>query len=84
MRYHQITPAERYTLATLRTQVPRPSNAHIAHIMGAATAARSVVSWRATVPDLTARTAAAKRRNGPMGGAHVPDATASSPRRTGA
>src|SRR5437762_14244560 len=34
MRYHQITPAERYTLATLRKQVPRPSCAEIAELMG--------------------------------------------------
>jgi IS30 family transposase len=33
MRYHQITPAERYTLATLRKQVPTPSCAEIARIM---------------------------------------------------
>src|SRR5204863_5335552 len=32
--YHQITPAERYTLATLRKQVPRLSNAAIARLMG--------------------------------------------------
>ena len=30
MRYHQITPDERYTLAALRAQQPRPSNAEIA------------------------------------------------------
>ena len=34
MKYRQITPEERYTLATLRTQVPRLSNAEIARIMG--------------------------------------------------
>jgi IS30 family transposase len=34
MRYHQITPAERYTLATLRKQVPTPSVAAIARMMG--------------------------------------------------
>ena len=34
MRYHQITPAERYTLATLRKQVPMPSGAEIAELMG--------------------------------------------------
>lgn len=34
MRYHQITPAERYTLATLRKQVPRLSNAAIGRLMG--------------------------------------------------
>ena len=34
MPYHQITPAERYTLATLRKQVPRLSNAAIARLMG--------------------------------------------------
>lgn len=34
MHYHQITPAERYTLATLRKQVPTPSSAAIARIMG--------------------------------------------------
>src|SRR5512140_2653124 len=33
MRYHQITPEERYTIARLRTQVPRPSNATIARIL---------------------------------------------------
>jgi len=32
--YHQITPAERYTLATLRKQVPALSNAEIARLMG--------------------------------------------------
>jgi IS30 family transposase len=32
--YHQITPAERYTLATLRKQVPSLSNAAIARLMG--------------------------------------------------
>lgn len=32
--YHQITPAERYTLATLRRQVPALSNAAIARLMG--------------------------------------------------
>jgi len=32
--YHQITPAERYTLATLRKQVPALSNAAIARLMG--------------------------------------------------
>jgi len=34
LHYHQITPAERYTLATLRKQVPRLSNAAIARLMG--------------------------------------------------
>lgn len=34
MAYHQITPAERYTLATLRKQVPAPSTAAIARLMG--------------------------------------------------
>lgn len=34
MDYHQITPAERYTLATLRKQVPALSNAAIARLMG--------------------------------------------------
>ena len=34
MAYHQITPAERYTLATLRKQVPALSNAAIARLMG--------------------------------------------------
>lgn len=34
MRYHQITPAERYTLATLRKQVPALSMAAIARLMG--------------------------------------------------
>lgn len=34
MRYHQITPAERYTLATLRKQVPALSIAEIARLMG--------------------------------------------------
>src|SRR5438477_53372 len=34
MHYHQITPAERYMLATLRKQVPTPSSAAIARIMG--------------------------------------------------
>lgn len=33
MPYHQITPAERYTLATLRKQVPRLSCAEIARLM---------------------------------------------------
>ena len=34
MAYLQITPAERYTLATLRKQVPALSNAAIARLMG--------------------------------------------------
>ena len=34
MRYHQITPEERYTLATLRKQVPALSMAAIARMMG--------------------------------------------------
>lgn len=34
MRYHQITPDERYTLAALRAQQPRLSNAAIARRMG--------------------------------------------------
>jgi IS30 family transposase len=34
MPYTQITPAERYTLATLRRQVPALSNAAIARLMG--------------------------------------------------
>lgn len=34
MSYIQITPEERYTLATLRKQVPRLSNAEIARMMG--------------------------------------------------
>lgn len=34
MRYHQITPAERYTLATLLKQVPALSIAQIARLMG--------------------------------------------------
>ena len=34
MRYHQITPAERYTLATLCKQVPALSVAGIARLMG--------------------------------------------------
>jgi IS30 family transposase len=34
LRYHQITPDERYTLAALRTQQPRLSNAEIARRMG--------------------------------------------------
>jgi transposase, IS30 family len=34
MRYHQITPEERYTLAALRTQQPRLSKAEIARRMG--------------------------------------------------
>jgi len=33
MRYHQITREERYTLATLRKQEPKLSNAAIAHLM---------------------------------------------------
>lgn len=33
MRYHQITPAERYTLVTLRRQVPKLSSAAIARLM---------------------------------------------------
>ena len=33
MRYHQITPEERYTLATLRRQQPMPSHAEIARLM---------------------------------------------------
>lgn len=33
MRYHQITPAERYTLATLRKQVPALTVAEIARLM---------------------------------------------------
>jgi transposase, IS30 family len=32
--YHQITPEERHTLATLRKQVPTPSNAEIGRLMG--------------------------------------------------
>jgi IS30 family transposase len=34
MTYHQLTPAERYTLATLRRQIPTPSCAEIARVMG--------------------------------------------------
>lgn len=34
MRYHQITPAERYTLVTLRRQEPKLSCAAIARLMG--------------------------------------------------
>lgn len=34
MRYHQITLAERYTLATLRKQLPRLSTIEIAQLMG--------------------------------------------------
>lgn len=34
MRYHQLTPEERYTLAMLRRQVPALSNAEVARIMG--------------------------------------------------
>jgi IS30 family transposase len=34
MRYHQITPEERYAIAALRMQQPRPSNAAIARILG--------------------------------------------------
>jgi transposase, IS30 family len=34
MRYHQLTPEERYTLSTLRRQVPALTNAEIARIMG--------------------------------------------------
>lgn len=34
MSYHQITPAERYTLATLRKQVPALTIAEIARLMG--------------------------------------------------
>ncbi len=34
MRYQQITPAERYTLATLRKQVPKFSCAEMARLMG--------------------------------------------------
>jgi len=34
MRYHQITPEERYTLATLRKQTPRPSAAAMAALLG--------------------------------------------------
>ena len=34
LHYHQITREERYTLATLRKQVPRLSNAAIARLMG--------------------------------------------------
>jgi transposase, IS30 family len=34
LRYHQITREERYTLAALRAQHPRPSNAEIAHQLG--------------------------------------------------
>lgn len=34
MRYHQITPDERYTLATLRKQVPALSCANMARLMG--------------------------------------------------
>src|SRR5262249_12705915 len=33
MRYHQIAREERYTLAALRKQVPRPSNAQIARLL---------------------------------------------------
>jgi len=33
MRYHQITPEERYTLATLRKQTPMPSNAAMARLL---------------------------------------------------
>src|SRR5205085_2407942 len=33
MRYHQITPEERYTLVTLLRQVPKPSCAAIARLM---------------------------------------------------
>ena len=33
MRYHQITPEERYTLATLRKQAPKLSNAKIARLL---------------------------------------------------
>ena len=34
MRYHQITPEERYTLAALRAQQPRLSNAEMARRLG--------------------------------------------------
>ena len=34
MRYHQITPEERYTLATLRKQTPPLSNAAMARLLG--------------------------------------------------
>jgi IS30 family transposase len=34
MSYHQITPVERYTLAALRKQVPMPTCAAIARVMG--------------------------------------------------
>jgi IS30 family transposase len=34
MPYHQITPEERYTLATLRKQTPRPSGAAMAALLG--------------------------------------------------
>src|SRR5438874_7184533 len=33
LHYHQITSDERYTLATLRKQVPRPSQAEMARLM---------------------------------------------------
>src|SRR5947208_12918560 len=33
LHYHQITSEERYTLATLRKQVPRPSQAEMARLM---------------------------------------------------
>jgi IS30 family transposase len=34
VHYHQLIPEERYTLARLRRQVPAPTNAEIARIMG--------------------------------------------------
>ena len=66
MSYHQITPVERYTLAALRTQVPMPSCAAIARMMGRhpSTISREVKRNSARHDDAYRPSKAQERTNG--------------------
>src|ERR1051326_3408400 len=82
LHYHQITPGERYTLATLRRQVPRLSQAEMARLMDRHPSTISRELRRNSTPTM-AITAGHALRSKPTDAGLARDGTAGSPTSNG-